>query len=106
MKEQFTPAPWHVNKSDNCLVYDADNIGVCSTRHNDGEPRRNAKANATIIAAAPEMYEALEKMEISLKYQIEEIGNGSAAILIFEEEAKLIFKALSKARGENKTIEQ
>jgi len=60
---KFTPGPWKVNEYDSAWVHGPlpDKIGICSLRHKDGDKRRDADANAALIAAAPAMYAALEK---------------------------------------------
>ena len=64
MKEaKFTPGPWIVDKSFNADIQAPDGLDIATccaeilNRHTDGE---EGIANATLIAAAPDMYEALE----------------------------------------------
>ena len=65
-KTKFTPGPWRVKKQiSNTYIYvgpESDTCGLTATCYsfsgfNDGE------ANANLIAAAPEMYEALSSIE-------------------------------------------
>lgn len=50
-----------------------------------------------MIAAAPEMYEALEALEERLNKQLDEYESDA---VITDEEAEFILKVISKARGE------
>ncbi len=61
---KFTPGPWSVEgryvgrmvggEIDTCIAECFNHLSI---------DRHNAKANAYLIAAAPELYEALEKLE-------------------------------------------
>ena len=54
MAEQHTPGPWKVH-GQNIISYHELNIGIAKVLSNIGQP---AKANAALIAAAPELLEA------------------------------------------------
>ena len=72
MSNGHTPGPWKIRSASNlqlparnsvfCLEDEADgwNIGIVSTWENDKEDAVEAEANARLIAAAPELLEALE----------------------------------------------
>ena len=67
---QFTPGPWypHLAKADHCLsssVWGAEpgnQVAVIG-----GKSLQTMNANATLIAAAPAMYEALQAIEARLQ---------------------------------------
>jgi len=57
---RFTPGPWQVNHSDPLQVCDTDgDVRGCSPIATTHGPRVEAKANARLIAAAPELLEAV-----------------------------------------------
>ena len=115
---KFTAGPWCIkNTTDifgplggdsgdgvNCDKNDrwqiAD-LGWCASFVNDelvelGDDVR--RANAHLIAAAPELYEALEDLEaFHSGFQVEGIDDPEEALVIALEKAR---SALSKARGE------
>lgn len=72
---QFTPGPWypHLAKADHCLsssVWGAEpgnQVAVIG-----GKSLQTMNANATLIAAAPAMYEALSEL---VKYLREEVAD-------------------------------
>jgi hypothetical protein len=59
MNTQHTPAPWHIGESNPWLVYAADGYAVADTRTYHGR-HADTKADARLIAAAPEMLHALQ----------------------------------------------
>jgi len=72
MSNGHTPGPWKIRRASNlqiplrnsvfCLEDEADelNIGLVSTWADDKEDAVEAEANARLIAAAPDLLEALE----------------------------------------------
>lgn len=75
MKEfKGTPGPWRVGDKDGIftsVVHDSEGIGMCphvlakvTTRYSSSE---QAIANANLIAAAPELLEALQEMVAIVK---------------------------------------
>jgi hypothetical protein len=63
--DNHTPGPWHLAESPTFVM---DGIHcVCEIAHPDdfSDPSPNAKANARLIAAAPDLLEALEKIASS-----------------------------------------
>ncbi|MDI4088406.1 hypothetical protein QK428_03575 [Pseudomonas aeruginosa] len=63
---KHTPGPWHVGGPNKCTIYDkhgqrlANSFeGVMATQRTDSE----CEANARLIAAAPELLEALQHIE-------------------------------------------
>ena len=115
MNEKFTPGPWFVDAD--FYVYGGDgrkNQGeyfdgvefplVCDAE-SDSRDRTENKANAALIAAAPEMYEALKKLKECLenffgkteKDFFEDCDNGE---LYFAREYNYACNVLKKARGD------
>jgi len=63
-----TPGPWQVCRNWVCEENDpGHNVGICTI-----EDRPEMKANAQLIAAAPDMYKAL----MALMYFVADIDNG------------------------------
>lgn len=63
-ESKFTPGPWHVGDGNETIVYDANRWAIASAttfhrKHEDG----SSEANAKLIAAAPELLEALEALK-------------------------------------------
>lgn len=57
----FAPGPWHIGEANPWLVYAADGYAVADLRTYHGR-HPDPKADARLIAAAPEMLEALERI--------------------------------------------
>lgn len=91
----FTPGPWRVDPENNCDVQSADGTAeIATTHHNvlcNREPFR-CKADAALIAAAPDLFEALRD---GLEIWDVDFGDGVEAPYIVKARA-----ALAKARGE------
>ena len=109
MKEQFTPGPWNVAGFDS-RINEERYFGIgtpCGQMivESFGECDSNRKANAALIAAAPEMYYALKKLKECLeiffgkseKDFLKDCDNGE---LYFAREYNEACNALKKARGE------
>jgi len=68
-KSLHTAAPWQVDFVDTDMVYAANGLRVATT-HCDGQddetPWAEPEANASLVAAAPELLEALEDVECNL----------------------------------------
>lgn len=100
MKPKHTPGPWVIENGydgeGQCIVSTDTEYGdcVCITKSLDQDFEGN-EANARLIAAAPEMLEALE----TLSRQLVRLGTGVQAHL--QDELKRAQAALSKARGES-----
>jgi len=108
METKFTKGPWAANvwTCGRRSVYKALRTGNRGTpeiaeiwpTHDDDEHR----ANANLIAAAPEMYESLEKAWHALIDAAEELttGNHHTPPELFMDRAASIDALLAKARGE------
>lgn len=84
---QHTPGPWKV-VTFGMVVESADGVRVCETHATDRE------ANARLIAAAPELLEALESVTRCLQWHNEQHGVGMDEAAI----AKAV-AAIAKASG-------
>jgi hypothetical protein len=89
MNEKFTPAPWEVFRKESSVGC-KEGQGIAELWR-DGDER---KANAALIAAAPEMYEMLKR--------VAELVNtdGMSAIQWIMDNANDVSGLLAKARGE------
>ena len=70
---KHTSAPWKLNEDDPAIVYFSGNSmdwGICITDTKDinSLPREEALANARLIAASPDLLDALKMCEIALRY--------------------------------------
>lgn len=100
MKSQFTPGPWHVDGFHMSAVIRQDaegqwlSVAQCDT---DSFPNKNWKADARLIAAAPELYEACKRASDELKLS-REYG-------LYDDETRALVAALdaalSKATGKD-----
>lgn len=62
---KHTPAPWHVgdtNKNFDAIVYGADSLCIANCTKVRGRSIEEEDANAQLIAAAPELLEALKSL--------------------------------------------
>lgn len=62
---KFTPGPWSYGEQTGYRVKDSDNRTICFTEPYHWRPSEECSANARLIAAAPELLEALS---LFLKY--------------------------------------
>ena len=85
---KFTKGPWGYNNFEGC-VYDFESELVCDLM-TTGEAHE--EANAHLIAAAPDMYKMLDKIN-NMGLVDFEIWRGK--------NRKIVTKLLSKARGES-----
>jgi parvulin-like peptidyl-prolyl isomerase len=105
VKPKFTPAPWHVkdrHSEEPTIWYvkpeNTDNFywrDIVTTYANQDDEMR---ANTFLIAAAPELYEALERAYVDA---IRFLNEGDFKRHV-EWDAGYIVDALAKARGETK----
>lgn len=101
-KPKFTPGPWTAliqgKDSEYIDVIDKNGRFICGCFENI--PREEEPiANAALIAAAPDMYEALEEI-LSDLYTFPQVAPGVDHPEVFDLKLKLR-KLLRKARGES-----
>ena len=101
-ERKWTPGPWKWadDRDKTGLIY---LTGVLIAEHTDGTPWGDDmdRANAHLIAAAPELYEALEEIRDML-WSRPDISDRLRPLMGFAEEAtnQKARAALAKARGE------
>ena len=99
----FTPGPWDFSweiQPNGCPTVGHKGLMVCMVAHSAKEPdqKETAIANASLIAAAPELLEALEALEdaycdVGPDMSREKRANGRKALIAAR-------AAIAKARGE------
>ena len=91
---KFTPGPWY---ADGVYVCDSDDNNICDLEQENWEP------NSYLIAAAPDLYEALEEVLLAERF------SNRPPVTVYQAEEKLdrikyavnkAEAALAKARGE------
>lgn len=111
-KPKFTPGPWEITGADQRFIAqqtsDESDIGsiFAEVWFNVGH-RHNQKANAALIAAAPEMYEVLQKLvEWNRKYPSNQDYHSIGEIVKIGDLCNAICKhaewVLKKAEGKQK----
>lgn len=92
-KEKFTKEPWRVGPVDDTLVMDSNREEIAQALgDHEGEGWESVYANAALISAAPDLYEALDNLAAIMEtdgrsYVVEAVRSARAA--------------LAKARGES-----
>jgi len=89
--KEFTPGPWKVQRYDNGNSYAISPVGSAKVIAKLQSKTFDNKANAHLIAAAPEMYEALKEI-----YQLLEKHEPHWYL---RKHYNLVAKALAKAEG-------
>ena len=92
MSDAHSPSPWKAGKKPQG-VYDSNGEVICSFMHLHGEGQKNAEANARLIAAAPELLEALKGAQQAFKGMPDDIAQEYPA------ERQAIDLAIAKATG-------
>lgn len=91
-----TPGPWrtHISEGRGHLCVISDDAWICGEIHRPGGgmPRAEAEANASLIAAAPDMLAALKQAETALDY----VYRGSDDLRI-EQDLSAVRAAIAKA---------
>ena len=104
-ERKWTKGPWVWDKRHPFNVYSDDATGsiVSTTDGFKYAPRHDAEkqANANLIAAAPDLYEALEKCLGSLMSNYHNEYDGVYSDSDFDNIERPYLAALAKARGEN-----
>ena len=117
MRSTFTPGPWSVGKKTGTLVFTGSDGGmgdfICEVSGEDDTPREVNKANARLIAAAPELYEECRALYAVMFHmqcpkcriawsedECQEMGARRKAICLCGYEQAIDGTALSKAAGE------
>jgi hypothetical protein len=100
---KFTPGPWIIGEKtseDNihCLKISSRNNTLVDIRHGYTD---EVEANARLIAAAPELLEALEKSALLLDHAGRELDDTSVGDEI-QDFLKQITVAIAKAKGGDK----
>lgn len=109
-KEKFTPGPWskaHLNEMGcRCgYVFSEGSETVAKVLYNDKEDANycryeeylsleTARANAALIAAAPDMYAALEEL-------LDTVSNADETSGAYEKATAALAKARGETKGEN-----
>jgi hypothetical protein len=91
METKFTPGPW---VADGIFICDNDDNNVCICEQDNWEP------DSYLIAAAPELYEALEQLLDQFDSEIRSEYGGTSMLESRLAEADYARAALAKARGE------
>lgn len=65
-----TPGPWHLGGRNNAIVYAQDGYAVANAETYHGEHGGAFESNARLIAAAPELLEALRDALAALLYPV------------------------------------
>ena len=97
---KHTTGPWYADKIEDRAAFNIFTPGQCSAlltlepgKHNGADPRvLNVEADARLIAAAPELLEALEKCEERLTF----LAQNSVDVV---RELKMARAAIGKATG-------
>lgn len=90
---EWTPGPWEAVNERDVDTADGKCIAIMGVGVDEFE------ANAHLIAAAPDLYEALEKI---LRECGDEMSDGYLANFVHSDKASVARAALAKARGETK----
>ena len=106
---KFTPGPWKATYDSQLQaaieIYNTEDRIMVAVLPDRGtvEAMSEIEANANLIAAAPDMYEALEQMEPLINNSTGIVGyymNGNIAKWNDFDVTRIIGNALRKARGE------
>lgn len=96
----FTPGPWVVERADD--AYCIANVGNLVIIPGGGKVKHdNAEADARLIAAAPDLLEALEatNAQMRIAYECVEAGRYDEALLHLGSMPRQRTEAIAKARG-------
>ena len=93
---KHTPGPWHVNDGKGCRWIETSKDDVIARIYKDACSRETFDANASLIAAAPELLEAL----ILLEAEMVASGNANATDFGWPLAIQKTRAAIAKATGE------
>lgn len=96
MNQQHTPGPWATSSLSNGTEWTVSIDGGDMLADLTGCP--NEQANARLIAAAPELFAALEQAYYSLKLAAVKLGLDESTE--FYKDIDAAYRALQKAKGE------
>jgi hypothetical protein len=102
---KHTPGPWELGYSDlgSQIISSAD--GYVAVVHYWSRPEQEMKANARLIAVAPELLEALEALELAANTvngcYTRNPGNFAVALREMIEKAAEARAAIAKAKGDS-----
>lgn len=99
MKIDHTPGPWHVGGKGGTIVYSGDGYAVANCTvyhgvHKSGE----SEANACLMAAAPDLFEALQNLVELAEVAMKEANRDGAEYNI-EAELSEARQAINEAKG-------
>lgn len=90
---KHTPGPWHVNDGKGCRWIETSKDDVIARIYKDACSRETFDANASLIAAAPDLLDALERVVHAWTSQFEMNGH------IAPDWCKTARAAIAKATG-------
>lgn len=96
---KYTQAPWElIHFGGPQIGHKASGEAVCTMWGDENDPADPFHANARLIAAAPDLYEALKELFDSYK-QLADSGDAGNWFLEDQAVGKKALSALSKVRG-------
>lgn len=97
---KWTPGPWFVNHSDDGCPWGVVQVSDNRQIRPEGRSFSEAKANAHLVAASPELYEALSAITEMYTDMINsgDCGNWNPE---YDEEVTEARRVMAKARGEH-----
>jgi hypothetical protein len=101
MTTKHTQGPWVIapvvgqpEKAGQKIIFGQEYVSVCQTIDNAGKGREETMSNAALIAAAPDLLLALERVLMAIEWTC------TGDRLTQEQQADLIRAAIAKAKGE------
>ena len=98
---KFTPGPWKVSKERwRCgAVFGGDHFSVAQCYDGTGRTQKAAKENAKLIAAAPEMLNALLLAAVALEHGKPQLAHYPEPVERHNQALELVRAAIAKADG-------
>lgn len=98
MTNAYTLGPWYVDSCDDDLVFSSNGLHIATVGNPEQEqPREEITANARLIAAAPELLEALEHF-FNIMHDYESSRRKGYISLAFDQARAVLAKARGGAR--------